>query len=278
MRRFARRHVSRLSGSTFERRTKSSLGTAALAGSLFFTMAAPTAALHAQAISVNGGSIQGTITDPSGAVIPRAQVVITSPQTGYKKTLVTDGSGLYTSGPVNPGNYHIVVMSEGYSTLNVDTIVQTGTVSNGNFKLQVGASTQEVQVTTGTVQVNTEQNSVSGVITTQQIDTLPINGRNFLDLAQLEPGVQLQSGQTFDPTKAGYSAIGFNGSSGRTTRILLDGQDITDETVGTTIFNVAQGAIGEFQVTRANNDVSGEIGSTGQVLVSTRTGTNGFHG
>ncbi len=117
--------------------------------------------------------------------------------------------------------------------------------------------------------MNTEQAGVSDVITKQQIDSLPVNGRNFLDLAQIEPGVILQSGESFDPTKAGYSAISTSGVSGRTTRILLDGQDITDETVGTTIFNVSQGAIGDFQLNRSTQDVSGDVTSTGQVLVST---------
>ena len=249
-----------------------------LAGSLLVGVGVTTPALYGQAVSVNGGSIQGTITDSSGGVIPHAQIVIISPQTGLKKTLTADGSGLYTFGPVNPGEYHLSVTAPSYSTLSVDTVVKTGTVTNGNFKLQVGASTETVQVNAGAIQINTDQSSVSNVLTSKQIDTLPVNGRNFLDLAQLEPGVQLQSGASFDPTKAGYSAIAFNGQSGRTTRILLDGQDITDETVGTTIFNVSQGAVGEFQITRSGNDVSGDIGSTGQVLVSTRSGTNAFHG
>ena len=94
----------------------------------------------------------------------------------------------------------------------------------------------------------------------------------------LEPGVILQDGQGFDPTKAGYSAISVGGVSGRVTRILLDGQDITDETVGTTIVNVTTGAINEFQLNRATQDVSGEVTSTGQVLVSTGSGTNSLHG
>ena len=135
-----------------------------------------------------------------------------------------------------------------------------------------------VEVNAGALQVNTEQAGVSDVITKAQIDSLPVNGRNFLDLAQIEPGVILQSGESFDPTKAGYSAISTSGVSGRTTRILLDGQDITDETVGTTIFNVSQGAIGDFQLNRSTQDVSGDVTSTGQVLVSTNSGTNAFHG
>ncbi len=234
--------------------------------------------VFAQAISVNGGSIQGTITDPSGAAVSGAAISITSPETGYKRDLTADKSGFYSLGPLNPGNYTVNVVAPGFQALSVQTVIRTGTSTPGNFKLSIGQSSTEISVVAGQVQLNTDQGSVSDVITKQQIDTLPINGRNFLDLAQIEPGVILQSGETFDPTKAGYSAISVSGVSGRTTRILLDGQDITDETVGTTIFNVSQGAINEFQLNRSTQDVSGELTSTGQVLVSTNSGTNAFHG
>jgi len=110
------------------------------------------------------------------------------------------------------------------------------------------------------------------------VEALPVNGRNFLDLEQIEPGVQLQNGTSFDPTKSGYNGISVNGVSGRTTRIILDGSDITDEFVGTTIFNVSSGAVNEFQLNRSTQDVSGEVTSQGQVLVSTRSGTNAIHG
>jgi hypothetical protein len=235
-------------------------------------------AAHAQAISVNGGSIQGTITDPSGAVVGGATVTITSPETGYKKVLTTDASGLYSIGPLNPGRYSIEVSSPNFQTLKVDTVVRTGTATSGNYKLALGSSATTVEVDASGVQVNADQSSVSNVLTAQQIDSLPINGRNFLDVAQLEPGIVLQSGESFDPTKAGFSALSVNGVSGRTTRILLDGQDITDENVGTTIMNVSQGSIDEFQVNRSTQDVSGELTSSGQVLVATRTGTNAYHG
>jgi hypothetical protein len=166
--------------------------------------------------------------------------------------------------------------------LKVTTVVRTGTATSGSFKLTVGAASQTIQVNAGQVQLNTDQSSISGVISQQQFDTLPVNGRNLLDFAQLQPGVQLQAGGYadggFDPTKAGYSAVSFSGLSGRTTRILLDGQDITDETVGTTIFNVSQGSVGELQVNRSTADPSTDITSQGSILASTKSGTNGFHG
>jgi len=233
---------------------------------------------YGQATSVNGGSIQGTITDPSGAVVPNASVTVAGTDTGSVKVVTTDSAGFYSVGPLNPGNYTVSIVKGGFEKLSVKTVIRTGTATNGSFKVTLGASTETVEVNAGALQVNTEQIGVSGVVTREQIDALPINGRNFLDVAQIQPGVILQSGETFDPTKAGYSAISVGGVSGRTTRILLDGQDITDETVGTTIFNVTTGAIDEFQLNRSTQDVSGEVTSTGQVLVATRSGTNAFHG
>lgn len=235
-----------------------------------------------QAVSVNGGSIQGTITDESGAVVGNASITISNKETGFSKQLQTDGAGYYSLGPLNPGTYQVSIQASGFSKLVVETVVRTGTATPGSYKLTVGQSSTEITVTAGAVQVNTDQPGVSGVISSQQLSTLPVNGRNILDYAQLQPGVQLQPGGYqdggFDPTKAGYSALSFSGVSGRTTRILLDGQDVTDETVGTTIFNISTGSVGDMQVNRSTSDPSTEITSSGSVLMSTASGTNSYHG
>jgi hypothetical protein len=231
-----------------------------------------------QAITTSGGSIQGTITDPSGAVIPGATIVITDPDTGYTHTLTSDKAGYYVLGPLVPGTYVISVSAPNFESFKETTTVRIGTVASGSIKLPLGKSTETVEVTTGVLTVNTDQIGVAGIVTREQIDSIPVNGRNILDIAQIQPGVILEDGQNFDPTKAGYEAISTGGVGGRTTRILLDGQDITDETVGTTIFNVPSGAVDEFQLNRSTQDISGEVTSTGQVLVSTQSGTNTIHG
>jgi hypothetical protein len=181
-----------------------------------------------QAISQNGGSIQGTITDAAGAAVSSAKVTISSPDTGYSHELVADSAGLYSLGPLVPGRYIITVDAPGFSRQVVNTAVQLGTVSSGNIRLKVGNTGETIEVNAEEVQINTEQAGVAGVITKEQIEALPVNGRNILDIAQIQPGVVLQSGQTFDPTKTGYSALGVNGQNGRSTRILVDGQDISD--------------------------------------------------
>lgn len=251
---------------------------AALSLALATSATLATPAVYGQAISVNGGAISGTITDASGAVVPNAQVLITSTDTGYKKTVTTTSAGLYQVGPLNPGKYTITVTAPGFATLDVSTVVRTGTATSGSYQLGVGSSAETIQVSTGDLQINTEQAAVSDVLTREQIQGIPVNGRNFLDTLSVEPGVQLQNGESFDPTKAGYSAVSINGASGRTTRILLDGQDITDEFVGTTMYYIPQGAVNEVQLNRSNQDVSGEETSTGNVLVSSASGTNRIHG
>ena len=258
-------------------RNAGATGILALASFVVGSIALPTPAAFAQATPTSG-AIQGSVTDPSGAAVPNAQITFTNTGTGIVRTVKTDSAGFYNSGALNAGQYAVKITAPGFQTLQSSVAANVNVVSGGNFKLSVGQSSQTVTVEAGTVQVNTEQSSVQNTLTSQQINTLPVNGRNFLDLAQLEPGVILQSGETFDPTKAGYSALSFAGVAGRTTRIQLDGQDITDETVGTTIFNVSQGAVDQVQVSRSTQDVSGDITSTGAVQAATISGTNAFHG
>jgi hypothetical protein len=228
--------------------------------------------------TVSQGSIQGTITDPSGAVVSGARITITNKATGQTVTQTTSSSGTYNSGALFPGDYTLKVEAKGFKTTEKPVVVQTTVTANGNVKLELGQESQMVEVQASSIQVNTEQATVQGILTGDQIDKLPVDGRNFLDLAALEPGVQIQDGQTFDPTKAGYSSISINGVYGRTPRIELDGLDISDETVGTTTQNIALGSIQEFNISRSNLDLSTELTSAGAVNVSTRSGTNDIHG
>lgn len=228
--------------------------------------------------TVATGSILGTVMDPSGALVSNAHITITNKATGRIINVSTDSAGAYTSGALTPGSYVVRVEAAGFKTSEASVTVRVGVTSAGNFKLQVGEASQVVQVQAEAVQVNTEQVTVQGVLTTEQIENLPVNGRNFLDLAQLEPGVQIQDGGNFDPTKNGFSSISFAGRFGRTARIEVDGVDISDETVGTTTQNVPQGAIQEFQISQSMLDLSTELTSSGSVNVATRSGTNQFHG
>ncbi len=198
--------------------------------------------------TVSTGSIVGTVSDPAGAVVTGRKVVITNIDTGQAINVSTNSAGTYNSGALNPGNYKVKVSQKGFSTMETPVVVQVGNTATANAKLQLGQESQVVEVQGSGSAVNTEQSEVQGVLTSEQIENLPVNGRNFLDLAQLEPGVQISDGQTFDPTKAGYSGISFGGRFGRTARIFVDGVDVSDETVGTTTENIPASAIAEFQL------------------------------
>ena len=224
------------------------------------------------------GSIQGTVSDPAGAVVPGAKVTITGKATGQVIESTTGSAGVYNSGALIPGEYQVKVVAQGFRTAELNLDVKVGVTATGNVALELGQSSQVVEVAASAVTINTEQATVQGVLTAEQIDTLPINGRNFLDLAQLEPGVQIQDGTNFDPTKVGYSSISFGGRFGRTARISVDGVDVSDETVGTTTQDISSSSIQEFQISQSNLDLSNDLTSSGAVNVITRSGSNEYHG
>ena len=228
--------------------------------------------------TISTGSVVGTVTDPSGAVLGGAKVTITDKATGSVVTTTTTSTGTYASGALAPGKYQVRVEEKGFKSAEFTVEVQVNTTASGNIKLEVGESSQVVEVQAAEIAVNTEQATVQGVLTADQIENLPINGRNFLDLAQLEPGVQIQDGGTFDPTKNGFSSVSFGGRFGRTARIEVDGVDISDETVGTTTQNLPLGAIQESSLQQSSLDLSTELTSSGSVNVSTKSGTNHLHG
>src|ERR1700745_1050518 len=224
------------------------------------------------------GSIQGTILDSSGAVIPSAKVTIRNKDTGQTFQVATSSSGAYTSGAIVPGNYSARAEAQGFKTVEQAVVVRVGETAGANLTLPVGSGSTVGEVEAQAVAVNTEQASVQGVLTKDQIENLPVNGRNFLDLAQLEPGVQGQDGADFDPTKVGFSSISFGGRFGRTARIEVDGVDVSDETVGTTTTDIPASAIQEFQISQSSLDMSSELTSSGAVNVTTKSGTNAIHG
>jgi Carboxypeptidase regulatory-like domain len=228
--------------------------------------------------SVSQGSIQGTITDQTNAVVADAAITITSRATGQVVTVKTSSAGTYNSGGLPVGDYQVRVQAKGFKTSQLTITVQIAVTSSGNLKLEVGQETTTVDVQANAIAVNTEQSTVQGVLSGEQIDNMPINGRSFLDLAQLEPGVQMQDGGSFDPTKVGYNSLSINGDFGRTPRIEVDGLDVSDETVGTTTQNIALSSIQEFNIGRSSFDISSEITGSGTVNVATRTGTNSYHG
>src|ERR1700723_901018 len=233
--------------------------------------------LAAQA-TMNTGSIQGIVTDAQGGVVPNAKITISNKETGAVINSAASSAGQFAASALSPGTYVVRVEAPNFKTAEISTVVVVGQVSTVNTKLEVGSSTTVLEVTGQEVTVNTKQSQIAGTLTSQQIENLPVNGRNFLDLAQLEPGVQIQDGGNFDPTKIGFSSISFGGKFGRSARISVDGVDVSDENVGTTTTGIPAGAIQEFQLAQSSLDISNDLTSGGSVNVVTKSGSNTLHG
>jgi len=226
--------------------------------------------------TVSTGSIVGTVSDASGALIPAANIVVTNIATGQTVNVITNSSGAFNSGALLPGSYKARVSAKGFSTAEVLLTVLVGNTSTANITLQVGQQAQVIEVRASDLRVNTAQPVVQGVLSAEQVENLPVNGRNFLDLAQLEPGVQIQDGG--DMWKPGFSSISFGGRFGRTVRVEVDGTDVSDEIYGSTTTDIAPSAIQEFQLSQSSHDLSTELTTSGAVNVTTRSGTNTLHG
>ena len=228
--------------------------------------------------TVGTGSIVGVITDPAGAVVSAANIAITHLATGQVLIVSTNSTGTFNSGALIPGDYEAVISFAGFNPVRVRTTVLVGNTSTLNVTLPVASGKEIVLVQDAALQVNTEQATVQGVLHEQQIENLPVNGRNFLDLAQLEPGVQTQDAANFGFGKDGFSSISFGGRFGRTARIEIDGIDVSDEIFGSTTTNIPASAIQEFQLSQSNHDLSTELTTSGAVNVTTRSGANDVHG
>jgi hypothetical protein len=228
--------------------------------------------------TVATGSIVGAVNDPTGALISEASVKITNLATGQTIELTTNSAGAFNSGALIPSNYKILVSAKGFSSAESEVTVLVGNTATLNVRLHVGREKEVVEVQGSALQVNTEQPTVQGVLNLQQIDNLPVSGRNFLELAQLEPGVQIQDAGNFGFGKDGFSSISFGGRFGRTARIEVDGIDVSDEIFGTTTTNIPASGIQEFQLSQSSMDLSTELTSSGAINVTTRSGTNAVHG
>jgi len=179
-----------------------------------------------------------------------------------------------------PGAYKVQISASGFREfVDPEVIVEAGKVVKISPQLELGPTTQIVEVTSAPVQVNTSTATVSGNVTAEQIDQMPLDSRNFLSLAELEPGVQLADAGVNDPTKsATYLTVQVQGRSGTGTRVQMDGIDVTDETVGMTVANISADAVEEFQLSQSTLDLSTSLTSTGAVSIISRSGGNQFHG
>jgi hypothetical protein len=226
------------------------------------------------------GAIEGAVRDPQSAVVQNATVTARNTATNATRTATTGDDGRYRIGQLQPGTYEVKVTGQGFkSSVISNVVVPVGGNVPLDVKLEIGGASETVSVTaTGETQIDRVENTVSGVVGKLQIDNLPLNGRNFLDLAQLQPGAEKVDGASFDPTKANYTGVAIAGQMGRSTQITVDGGSVVDNIVGTTVQNFSQEIVQEFQIGISTFDLSTGASATGSVNVISKGGTNQFHG
>jgi hypothetical protein len=226
------------------------------------------------------GGIEGTVTDAQGAVVPDATVTMRNTATNASRTVTTGSDGHYKVSSLVPGNYEVKVTAKGFkASVATDVNIQVGRTTPLDASLQPGGASETVTVTGGgEAQIDRTDNTVSGVVGTVQIQNLPLNGRNFLDLARLQPGAETVDGGSFDPTKANYTGVSIGGQAGRSTQITVDGGSVVDNVVGTTVQNFSQEIVQEFQVGISNFDLSTGASAAGSVNIVSKGGTNQYHG
>ncbi len=224
------------------------------------------------------GALTVQVLDPDGKVVADVKASVLDKQHGNKIDTVSNADGQVVVSDLPPGVYELTLQHEGFRTVNANFTIRVGATTSLELKLELGAISTSVMVEVNAITVDTDRSTVQGTIVGQQIDQLPLNGRNFLDLAQLAPGVQVVDGGSFDPTKNQFTGVSVGGRSGRSTRIQVDGVDITDETVGTTVMNLTNESIQEFSIAQSSLDVSTDLTSTGAVNIISRSGTNELHG
>jgi len=224
------------------------------------------------------GSLNGTVHDQTGGVMQGATVTVTNKDTGQEHQAVTSADGSFAVSPLPAGNYIVKAGASGFRTLIENATVQVGQVTSVDLVMQVGAASEVVSVQGEAAQIDYDSHTIQGVITRQEIENLPLNGRSFLNLAMLEPGVTVsansvgQYNRLFDVNILG--ADSGNGS----VRITVDGATIADSVTGGTQQNFSQEVVQEFQLSSMNLDLATAIGAGGAINIATRGGTNDFHG
>ncbi len=209
------------------------------------------------------GTIQGTLRDDDGSPVEGARVLYNSAATDTRGVTRSGKDGTYVSEPVPPGVY--VVRVEGRDMLPVESrvTVAAGAAVTADFKLE--------WINPGPVRL---ESKFDGEVS----DRLPINGRNYLNAGQLEPGVQVVDGRIFDPGKSGLQSLSIDNQLGRTTHYDLDEVESMDETKGASTLNLPADAVREVIVSRATPELFQSLNATGAVRVTTRSGGDEWHG
>jgi hypothetical protein len=228
------------------------------------------------------GSVSGTITDPSGAAIPDAQVTLTNVDTAEKREQPTGADGLYSFVNILPGRYRVEVEKSGFKHVTrPDVVVEVGQSVRIDIVMTVGEVTQTVEVTGETPLLQAETSSIGQVVEQRKANELPLNGRNVFNLVELAPSVVPQGSATGTPVGVnpfGWGNYQVNGSFGNESAEYLDGQPLNIGYINLPVIIPTQDSIQEFKVQTSNLGADWGKFSGGVINLSTKSGTNELHG
>ncbi len=231
---------------------------------------------HAQQAAF--ATLSGTVKDQNQAVVAGAQIQATRKGTGRMRQTTTNTEGLFVLTNLPADEYEVKIHATGFAEKTLNVVLQVGQSETLTTELSVANLTANSgEITADTVaRLNTESAVVDGVVSRREIENLPLNGRNFLELALLIPGNS--PAPNFDPTKSNTVVISSAGQLGRGGNVTVDGADNNDDVVGGPLQNVSQEAVQEFQI--ATNRFSAQLGRSGSSVINiiTKSGTNEFHG
>jgi hypothetical protein len=257
----------------------------------FMAILAVACPLFAQSDSA---TLSGTITDPSGAIISNATVLVTNADTNISQTARSNSAGLYSFPKLAPGRYRISVKNTGFKELvRTDLTLHVGDAVSENFKMEIGSSSETVSVSADAQPLNTEDATVGTVVEREVVENMPLNGRSFQGLITLSPGVAtiaaaaggstgqfVVNGQRSDTNYFSVDGVSANAGSPAGGGLSSSGTGSTPTNSATGGFNnmVSIDALQEFRISTSN--FAPEFGRSpgGQISLVSRAGTNGFHG
>jgi carboxypeptidase family protein len=232
--------------------------------------------LFAQATA--SASLQGTVLDKSGAVVPNADVTVTNKDTGLTRTTTTGGTGNYRFDLLPAGIYEVRVAAKGFGTAvyaNVELAVSRTTTIDASISPSQQAEVVTVEAS-GAALVDLQKTDVSRAVNTAEVIELPSNSRDFVGLAILAPGARPVN--SYDPTKNRVGVFATNGSNGRNVNVTVNGIDNKDNTVGGPVMQLPLEAIEEFNISTQRFSAANGRSEGAAVNVITKSGTNNFHG
>ena len=227
------------------------------------------------------GSLRGVVQDASQARVPSATIVLHAAESSVEVHADANERGEFRVNNLNPGTYHLFVNAKGFAEARSDVTIMVSSVRDITITLQPGAVQQTVNVQAQPSSVTTEPIDLAsavhqGVVTSQDLETIPLAARSFANIAYLAPGTEPV--EPSDPTKARITAVSTGGSSGLNNELSVDGGDNSDDYIGGFLQNFSPDTVQEFAVRTAQEDADTGRTTAGSVVITTKRGNNDWHG